>query len=121
MRKVKVIFEGDAKKEYLRLNLVVDQEIEKGVKKSDNQILLKSINSKIEILKNNPQAGRAVKKSLIPFKYRQKNITNLWILNLSNFWRLIYNIQTNEIIIFCFVLEYGSHDKYNDLFGFKKK
>lgn len=121
MKEVKVIFEGDAKEEYLRLNFIVNQEIQKGIKKSENQILLKSINSKIELLKNNPQAGRAVKKSLIPLKYIQKDITNLWILNLSNFWRLLYNIQTDQVIIFCFILEYGDHNKYNDLFGFKKK
>jgi hypothetical protein len=26
-----------------------------------------------------------------------------------------------DIQIICFVLEYGDHNKYNDLFGFKKK
>lgn len=121
MKEVNVIFEGDCKEEYLKLKSIVNLEIEKGIKKSENQTLLKSINLKIEVLKNNPQAGRAVKKSLIPLKYREKDITNLWILNLSNFWRLLYNIQTDEVIIFCFILEYGDHNQYNDLFGFKKK
>ncbi|MDD4188368.1 MAG: type II toxin-antitoxin system RelE/ParE family toxin [Bacilli bacterium] len=121
MKEVKVIFEGDAKEEYIKLNFIVEEEIKKGVNKSENQTLLKSIHSKIELLKNNPQAGRAVKKSLIPSKYLKKDITNLWILNLSNYWRLLYNIQTDEVVIFCFVLEYGDHNRYNDLFGFKKK
>jgi len=85
MKVVKIIFEGDAKDEYFKLNSIVNQEIKIGIKKSENQTLLKSINLKIEILKNNPQAGRAVKKSLIPLKYKEKEITNLWILNLSNF------------------------------------
>lgn len=121
MKDVRIIFEGEAKDEYLKLSKVVDIEIKKEIKKSTNQILFNSINQKIEVLKNNPEAGRAVKKSLIPNKYKINGITNLWIINLSNFWRLIYNIQTNEIQIICFVLEYGDHNKYNKLFGFKKK
>ncbi len=75
----------------------------------------------MELLKENLQEGRAVKKSLIPLKYKKEGITNLWILNLSNYWRLIYNIQIDEIQIMCFILEYGDHKKYNKLFGFKKK
>ncbi len=121
MKEVKVIFEGEAKDEYLKLTKIVEDEISKGIKKSRNQTLLNSITQKIELLKVNPEAGRIVKKSLIPSKYQKRGITNLWIINLSNFWRLIYNIQTNEIQIICFVLEYGDHDKYNDLFGFKRK
>jgi len=121
MKDVRIIFEGEAKDEYLKLNQIVDIEIKKGIIKSTNQTLFNSINQKIEVLKSNPEAGRAVKKSLIPNKYQINGITNLWIINLSNFWRLVYNIQTNEIQIICFVLEYGDHNKYNKLFGFKKK
>ena len=121
MKEVKIIFEGEAKDEYLKLLKIVEDEGKKGIQKSINQTLLNSITKKIEILKMNPEAGRAVRKCLIPLKYQKTGITNLWIINLSSFWRLIYNIQTNEIQIICFVLEYGDHDKYNDLFGFKKK
>lgn len=121
MKEVRVVFEGDAKEEYLKLKKIVQIEIKEGTIKSNNQILFASINKKINLLKTNPIAGRAVKKSLIPKKYQKAGISNLWIINLSNFWRLIYNIQTNEVQIICFVLEYGDHNKYNDLFGFKKK
>jgi len=121
MKQVNVIFEGEAKEEYLKLKQAVDIEIKKGITKSNNQILFNSINNKIELLKTNPVAGRAVKKSLIPLKYKNQGLTNLWILDLSSFWRLVYNIQTDEIQIVCFILEYGDHDKYNQLFGFKRK
>lgn len=116
-----VIFEGEAKVEYLKLKQIVDLEIKKGIIKSNNQILFNSINNKIELLKTNPVAGRAVKKSFIPLKYRNQGVTNLWVLNISNFCRMIYNIQKEEIQIICFILEYGDHDSYNNLFGFKKK
>lgn len=121
MKQVNVVFEGEAKIEYLKLKQVVDLEIKKGITKSNNQTLLNSINNKIELLKINPVAGRAVQKSFIPVKYKNQGLSNLWVLDLSNFWRLVYNIQTDEIQIICFVLEYGDHDKYNNLFGFKRK
>jgi hypothetical protein len=121
MKQVVVIIEGGAKVEYLKLKQVVDLEIKKGVLKSNNQTLFNSINKKIELLKTNPVAGRAVIKSLIPYKYKNQGITNLWVLDLPNFWRMIYNIKTDEIRIVCFILEYGDHNKYSQLFGFKKK
>lgn len=121
MKQVTVVFEGEAKEEYLKLKQAVDLEIKKRITKSNNQTLLNSINRKIELLKTNPVAGRAVQKSLIPEKYKSKGLTNLWVLDLSNFWRLVYNIQTDEIQIVCFILEYGDHDNYNHLFGFKRK
>lgn len=120
MKEVKVIFEGEAKEEYIKLKQTVDLEIKKGIK-SYNHTLFNSINQKIELLKTNPVAGRAVEKSLIPQKYKDQGLTNLWVLNLSNFWRLFYNIQTDEIQIICFVLEYEDHNKYNKVFGFKRK
>lgn len=121
MKQIIVIFEGEAKEEYLKLKQAVDLELRKGITKSNNQILLNSINKKIELLKINPISGRAVQKSFIPAKYKNQGLTNLWIIDLSNFWRMIYNIQTSEIQIICFILEYGDHNKYNHLFGFKRK
>lgn len=120
-KKTRVIFEGEGKEEFLKLNQAVTEEKRKGIDSSENITLLKAINQKVELLKLNPEAGRHVKKKLIPAKYREKGITNLWIINLPNYWRMLYNIQTDEIQIFCFILEFGDHNKYNKLFGFKKK
>lgn len=121
-RQVRVIFEGDGKEEYLKLNEIVGKEKIRGLESSENITLLKSIDQKVELLKLNPQAGRAVEKKLIPKKYIEKyNITNLWIINLANYWRMMYNLQSTEVHILCFILDLGDHDKYNKLFGFKKK
>jgi len=121
MKDIKVILKWSAKEDYLTLCKTVDTEKAKNITKTNNQTLLDSINQKIDQLKTNPCAGRAVKKSQIPKIYQNKAVTNLWVLNLANFWRIIYTINTNEVCIFCFILEFGDHNKYNKLFGFKKK
>jgi len=121
MRETRVIFEGDGKEDYLKLKETVEQEKKNGINSSENITLLNSINQKVELLKSNPQAGRAVQKKLIPKIYKEQELSNLWIINLANYWRMLYNIQTDEIEIICFILEFGNHDKYNKLFGFKKK
>ena len=121
MRKIRIIFEGSTKEGYLKLLKAVEQEKKKGITSSENIALLNSIKHKIEVLKNNPQAGRPVQKKLIPKKYAEQGITNLWIINLAKYWRMLYNIQTNEIELLCFILEFGDHNQYNKTFGFKKK
>ena len=121
MRKIKVIFEGEGKEDYLKLMGAVEEEKKNKINSSEYITLLNSINKKIELLKLNPQAGRAVQKKLIPKIYKEQDLTNLWIINLANYWRMLYNIQTDEIEIICFILEFGSHDKYNKTFGFKRK
>lgn len=121
MRKIRVIFEEEAKEDYLKLKETIEQEKKNGITSSENITLLNSINQKTELLKSNPQAGRAVRKKLIPKIYTEQEITNLWIINLANYWRMLYNIQTDEIEIICFILEFGNHNKYNKLFRFKKK
>ena len=54
---VKVIITGQAKEEFEELNLVVGEEIAKGITSSDYQILLNSIKQKVDFLKVNPEFG----------------------------------------------------------------
>ena len=121
MKNIVVILENDAKEQYINLKEVVDTELKNKISSSFNQTLFKAISKKIQLLKEDPEIGRIVKKSLIPKKYKSKALTNLWIINLPNYWRLLYNIQTNEVQIICFILEFGDHNKYNKLFNFKKR
>ena len=65
-RPVRVIISGAAKKEFESLKITVRKEVSKGVNKSDRQILLKSINNKVELLKGNPQHGIHIQKNKIP-------------------------------------------------------
>ena len=121
-RSVKVLFSEEANKQYEELNRIVGEETKKGITNSFHQQLLKSINQKKELLKINPQAGIHIQKSLIPKVYEEKyDITNLWKIDLSGYWRMLYTLRTTEIEITNFVLDFLDHETYDMMFGYKKK
>ena len=80
--------------------------------------MLKSIKQKIELIKSNPFYGDSIKKNLIPKEY---NVQNLWRVELTNFWRMLYTIKGDEIEIVCFVLNFLNHNDYNKKFGYRKR
>ncbi|MFC1774783.1 hypothetical protein ACFLZN_00525 [Nanoarchaeota archaeon] len=80
--------------------------------------LLRSIRQKIDFVKTNPFYGDNIPKRLIPKEY---NVKNLWRVELSQFWRMLYTIKGDQIEIICFVLDIIDHDRYNKRFGYKKK
>jgi len=118
---VKLIITGDAKEEFEKLNKIVGQEITKGITKSDYQTLLNSIKQKIEFLKENPQYGIHIPKNKIPKEYiKNYDANNLWKVNLSGVWRMIYTIKGSEIEIIALILDIIDHKEYNKKFGYRK-
>jgi len=84
--------------------------------------LLKSINRSIENLKIDPQFGTHIPRQYIPKELvKRYNTDRLWKIDLVSYWRLIYTITGDQIKIVSFILEFMDHDKYNKLFGYKKK
>ena len=76
------------------------------------------------LTKNNFQYGDPIKKDLLPEEYKKKyGITNLFRVELPYFWRMLYTtLQGNsEIEIVAFVLDIQDHDKYDKMFGYRKK
>ncbi len=80
--------------------------------------MLKSIKQKIDFIKLNPFYGDHIPRKLIPKEY---NAQNLWRVELTNFWRMLYTIKGDEIEIICFVLDIVSHKDYDKKFGYRKK
>ena len=118
---VSVKITGDAEEAYERLNKIVGGEISKGITKSDNQKLFKSIKQKIQFLKENPQYGTHVSKTKIPREYLiEYDINNLWKVDLAGAWRLIYTIRGSEIEIIALILDLLNHKDYSKKFGYKK-
>jgi len=113
----KVILLDDAKEEYEKLKQIVLEQKTKGLESSEEITLFKSIREKSELLKLKPEAGKNIPKKYIPHKY---DVDNLWKLNLSHFWRMIYTIKGDKIEVVCFVLDIIPHDEYNKIFGYKK-
>lgn len=117
---VKVIFAPDAKEEYEKLNKIVGEEQLNEITGTNNQILFRSINQKINFLKENPQYGFHIEKNKIPKEYILKyDINNLWKVNLSGAWRMIYTIRGSEIEIISLILDIINHKEYERKFSYK--
>ena len=112
-----VILLNEAEIEFKKLNQIVGQQINEGKENSDEMQLLKSIKQKIEFIKSNPFYGDNIPKNQIPKIY---NANNLWRVELSQFWRMIYTIKGDKIEIVCFILDIFDHDKYNKKFRYRK-
>ena len=115
MKIVKVILSPEAEEVYKYINK--ESEATKG-----ERMLLKAINQKIELIKANPHYGDPISKNLIPKEYIQKyEITNLFRVELPNFWRMLYTLTNGgtSIEIISFVLDIIDHKTYNKKFGYK--
>ena len=111
-KEVRVLLKGSAKESFIDLKKRDDKE---------SQTLLRSIQRIIEILKDNPQFGDPIKKELIPDEIKKQEIKNLYRVELSNFWRMLYTIEGTRVEIFLFVLKIMDHNEYNKLFGYRKR
>lgn len=111
-KEVRVILKWQGKEAYLELKKRDDKEAKS---------ILNSFNRVKEILKENPQYGDPIAKELIPKNFRKAGVKNLYRVELSNYWRVLYTIKGNKVEIFLFVLNIVDHKEYNKLFGYRKK
>ena len=116
--KARVRLIGQALEEYNKLKEIAEKEKAKGIKSSENITLLRSIDQKIDWLKENPLVGEVVSKKDIP---KDLDVDNLFKLRLAKYWRMLYTIRRQEIEIFCFVLIIESHPDYDKRFKRKKR
>lgn len=62
-----------------------------------------------------------IEKRKIPTEYiREYDVNNLWKVNLSGAWRMIYTIRGSEVDIIALILDLMDHKEYNKKFGYKK-
>lgn len=115
---IKLILQDQAKEAYEMLCKLVKEQKSKGRTNSEEMQLLKSINKKIEILKYNPAYGQSIAKEQIP---KTLDVNNLFRVELTHYWRMIYTIRTNEVEIVNFVLYIIDHPEYDQMFGYKKR
>ncbi|MFA6907721.1 MAG: hypothetical protein WC263_02750 [Candidatus Micrarchaeia archaeon] len=128
-KRVRVILVGDAQEEYANLEKMVGEEKKKGISSTFHQTLLRSINGKIDILKERHDYGEQVPRSRIPRKYSDMGVTNLWKVDLASYWRMVYTLRQPQregaeieiMEIFLDVLDIVSHPAYDKIFGYRKK
>ncbi len=119
---VRVILLDEADSEYKKLNKKVGQQIKEGNDNTEESQLLRSIKQKIEFIKANPFYGDNISKALIPKEYIVKyNAKNLWRVELTNYWRMLYTIKGDQIEVICFILDIIDHKEYDKKFGYRKK
>ena len=119
---------GDAKEAYLALKKIVEEERKKGIGSSFNQTLFRSIEDKIAILKRDYDFGIHIPRDRIGRKYiLEYDVTNLWKVNLSGGWRMIYtlkqpqreNTEVGILSIWLDVLDIISHEDYDKIFSYR--
>ncbi len=121
-KKITIKLVGDAEKAFNDLNRIVGEQRSNEITSSKDITLLNAINRIFDVIANNPFYGENAKKDLIPKEYRQKyDIDNLFIVDLPDYWRMIYTLESDEIEIIAFVLDIIDHDEYNKKFGFRKR
>jgi len=89
-----------------------------------NHSIFNSITKKTGLVRSDPHYGDPISKKQIPLKYIDEyGITNLFRVELSNYYRLLYTLvqgdTPDEIIVF--VLDIIDHKKYDKIFGYRKK
>ena len=84
--------------------------------------ILNAINQKKDLIKVNPHYGNPIAKRLIPVEHIQKyGVTNLFRVELPNYWRMLYTLIEGEsqIEIIAFVLDIIDHKEYDKKFGYQ--
>ncbi len=115
MKKVRVIFSPEAEDVYKHLN-------ESAPSSKIERSIFNAVNKKIKLIKVNIHYGEPIAKNLIPDEYKSKyGVTNLFRVELPNFWRMLYTLTNgnSEIEIVAFVLDIIDHKDYNKKFGYK--
>ena len=116
MKHVRIILSKEAKEVFEYLNR------ESNTSKVERSIL-NAVKQKSDLIKENPHYGNPIKKSLIPKEYVDKyEVTNLFRVELPNFWRMLYTLTEGEttIEIISFVIDIIDHKEYNKKFGYKR-
>src|SRR3989338_4737365 len=119
---VRVVLLGEADEAYKRLNSLVGKQIEVSKENTDEMQLLRSIRQKIDFIKANPFYGEPVVKKLIPEEYKKiYGAINLFRVELSGFWRMLYTLKGDQIEVVAFVLDIIDHLTYDKKFGYRKR
>lgn len=114
---VRVILLDEAELEYKKLNEIVGQQLKDEKENTQEMQLLRSIDQKRDLIKANPFYGDNIEKKKIPKLYY--DVPNLWRVELTGYWRMLYTIRGDEVQIVCFILDIMDHKEYNKKFGYK--
>ena len=117
MKPVRVILSPEAEEVYMHLN-------EEAAHSKVERSILTAIDKKKDLITANPHYGEPISKKRIPRGYVVKyGITNLFRVELPNYWRMLYTLTNNDtqVEIIAFVLDIMDHPAYDKKFGYRKR
>ncbi len=117
-RPVRVILKDQARASFEELNRIVGEQKARGATNSEEMQILRSIKQKSELLKTNPTYGDKIPKKQIP---KDLDVSNLFRISLTGYWRMLYSLEGNQIEIVAFILYVVDHPTYDKMFGYRKK
>ncbi len=118
-KEVEVVLTGEAKDFFERLKTTIEKDSINA--KHFQKTLFRSIKEKIILLREDPSYGIQVPKNLIPEEYiLAYDADNLWKVNLSGYWRMIYTIKGKEVKVIAVVIDIFDHQDYNKKFKYRK-
>ncbi|MDP2666154.1 MAG: hypothetical protein Q8P05_01475 [Candidatus Diapherotrites archaeon] len=89
-----------------------------------SKTILRGLEAKLELIRNNPNYGRPIAKKRIPKRYLDAyGITNLFWIPLPVYWRMLYSTARDPdvIILIVTVIEIIDHPTYDRHFDYGKK
>jgi len=70
-------------------------------------------------IKDNAFCGIQIPKKRIPKEYFRKfNVKNVWKYNLPGAWRLLYSIESKQLVVLSIILEWLDHKTYERRFKY---
>ncbi len=120
-KEIVVQWDEEAYKEFTELKQAVSAG-KRAKKKPTYEQLLSSINNAVDNLKANAFFG-----DLVPRKYLSKQIIaeygtdKIFRVELVGYWRMLYTVIGEETRIIAFILEYMDHERYDKVFGYRKR
>lgn len=101
------------------------KKLREAIKEKDSKFhkqLLKAIEREKDNLLIDMHRGIQIPKSQIPKEFiDQYGVSNLWKINLPDYWRMVYTIIGNEFEIISVLLEFMDHKEYDRKFGYRKR
>jgi len=115
MKKVRVFLYPNAREACEKLK-------EKAPNSKIERSILNGLKNKFELIKADAECGNKVKRRRYPDSYvREYGITNLYRLELPDFWRMFYSLSNEGDWVVAYVIDIMDHNEYNRVFGRKKR
>jgi len=88
--------------------------------KSEDRHLHTLLNKVFDKIAENAFSGTQIPKRQIPKEYHHKYgpLYNLWKMNISRKWRLIYTVATDDEGTISVIIEWMDHTEYERRFGY---